>query len=172
MVRSRVYLECDVAGDADAIPGNQHHCAIVNAIILSDSDIVACRVNQEEIRYSRRSNGMRYRFHTPSEAANFIRDFDKLIESADGRGRVRKMNALAFTLRLTDSDLISTEPRSQRHAEAAIKQTARKVWGPTTTEVVSGDSEVTKKVGFTNLPPSATPARRKATPRKKLSQRV
>jgi len=81
-------------------------CAISEAIVASDSDIVWANVTANRISFGRASDEMRYEFHTPSNAVDFIDAFDA------GNGQ-------PFTLELNRDDLVSMRPRQMRQAKKA-----------------------------------------------------
>jgi len=168
-----VHLKVRVDPDEFGLPGNRHHCAIANALMLADNDLVNVRVDEDNIRFSRRSTGTRFEFVTPGNAAAFIREFDKLVAAPDGAGKVRKMTAQPFTLVLRDTALIREVPRRARSAGYAIKRAAAKVYPELAPQPVA---KVTRAVtvqpggAIDKLPPP----RKRATPvpRKRPSQRV
>jgi hypothetical protein len=125
-----VHLKVHVDPDEFGLPGNRHHCAIANALMLADEDLIHVRVDEDNIRFSRRSTNSRFEYVTPANAAAFIREFDKLVAAVDGGGKVRKMTAQPFTLTLTDRDLIRETPRQTRNASYAIQRAAIKNYGP------------------------------------------
>jgi len=90
--------------------------------MLADDDLIHVRVDQDNIRFSRRSTGSRFEYVTPTNAAKFIHEFDKLVAAEDGAGKVRKMTAEPFTLVLTDRDLIREIPRQRRITSAAPRK--------------------------------------------------
>ena len=111
------HLKIRVNPNEFGLPGNRHHCAIANALMLADSDLTYVRVDQENIRFSRRSTSTRYEFVTPHNAAAFIREFDKV-----GTVKVKP-----FTLTLTDRDLIREVPQKKSDRNAGIVRAARKL---------------------------------------------
>jgi hypothetical protein len=158
---SRVHVRVDVTADEMGLPGNRHHCAIANAIMLADPDIVRVRVDDEQIRFSRRSTGTRFEYVTPAKAAAFIHEFDKLVATRDSGGKVRQMTAEPFTLQLTSRDLVREHPQRQRSAPAAIRRAAVRAFGP---GVEAPSAPATAK--------RAAPVRRTAAPHKRPSQRI
>lgn len=155
------HLKLHIDADELGVPGNRHHCAIANAIMLADPDVVMVRVDEDNIRFSRRSTNTRFTFATPARAATFIREFDRLIRAKDGGGRIRAMTARAFTLELTDDNLIAAVPRRQRSATYAVQRAAVKAYGPTL-----ASSPVVKAKTL------AVHRTARATPRRRPSQRV
>jgi hypothetical protein len=59
-----------------AIQQSNTQCAIAQALIEMDDDIIYPRVTQDEIRFTSRRNGERYVFKTPPKAAKWIDKFD------------------------------------------------------------------------------------------------
>lgn len=167
------HVKIRIEPDELDLPGNRHHCAIANAIMLADPDIVYVRVDEDNIRFSRRSTGTRYAFTTPAKAAAFIREFDRLITAGDGGGKIRAMTARPFTLELTDDHLIDAVPRRERNANYAVQRAAVKSYGPT----LAG-SPVAKAIsaGAVKATPvvEPKPVRKmmKATPRRRPSVRA
>lgn len=183
-----VYIKTDVCADELGLPGNRHHCAIANALMLLDPDIVNVRVDEYRIRFSRRSTNMRYEFVTPAEAGEFIAEFDKMVAAADGGGKVRAMTARPFRLVLTDKHLVGVRPRELRDAPRAIRRVAAARLG--TPRPATMAAKVGVKAAGTKTPPAASAqpslkkqaaaasprsqptSRRVAAPRKRPSVRV
>lgn len=118
------HAKVQVTDDGLGVPGSKSHCAIANALMLSDSDIVYAKADKQFIRFSRRSTGLRYVFATPARAAKFINKFD----DPDRVGPVHD----EFTLRLTDDNLVGTAPRKKVKREQSVRYRApgRKVTKP------------------------------------------
>lgn len=59
-----------------AIQQSNTQCAIAQALVEMDDDIIYPRVTQDEIRFTSRRTGERYVFKTPPKAAKWIDKFD------------------------------------------------------------------------------------------------
>lgn len=59
-----------------AIQQSSTQCAIAQALVESDDDIIYPHVDQNEIRFTSRRTGERYVYTTPPKAAKWIDDFD------------------------------------------------------------------------------------------------
>lgn len=98
--------------DGYGVPGSKTHCAIANALMLHDSDILYAKADRNQIRYSRRSTGSRYIHATPAQAAKFITEFD------------RGERPEPFTLHLNDDNLLDVAPRKKVNREQSIRYKA------------------------------------------------
>lgn len=163
-----IHLKVRIDADELGMPGNRHHCAIANAIMLADSDVVLVRVDEDNIRFSRRSTNTRYTYATPARAATFIREFDRLISAADGGGKVRATPAKPFTLELGDDQLIAAVPRRERNASYAVQHAAVKAFGPTLAKSPVAQVKQTAAAVTAGAPRKAA----KPTPRRRPSIRA
>lgn len=59
-----------------AIQQSNTQCAIAQALVEMDDDIIYPRVTQDEIRFTSRRTGHRYVYKTPPKAAKWIDQFD------------------------------------------------------------------------------------------------
>jgi hypothetical protein len=115
-----------VVDDGYGVPGSKSHCAIANALMLADPDILYAKADRQYVRFSRRSTGMRYTFATPARAAAFIDTFDA------GAGHGKRTPADPFTLKLSEDNLVEATPRKKVKREQSIRYRApgRKVEKP------------------------------------------
>jgi hypothetical protein len=134
-----LYLKVQVSIDpADEI-GNRLRCPIANSIVVGDRDVMHASATSEEIRFSRRSDGMRYVFETPPEGKDFIDALDRL---ADEDEIDEEDWPEPFTLRLRHSDVISITKRRPGTTHARTNR-------PAVTKTVGSVMTGSKKTGTT-----------------------
>lgn len=89
----------------EATKGDARKCAIAQALVNSDPDIVWANVTPSFIRIGRRSDEMEYKYHTPVRAVRFLTDFDN------------DRSPQPFHLRLAIGDFVSMRKRQMRQRE-------------------------------------------------------
>lgn len=73
----RITFQVTAEGIQFAQQRHQGKCAVVHSLGETIEDVVHPRVNQDYISFSRRDEGWRYTFRTPSRVAEFIDGFDR-----------------------------------------------------------------------------------------------
>lgn len=110
----KIHLRAVVSlDDHEFVPGSEGYCPIANKL-KDDPDILAPRVTDKIITFSRRSTEQRYWYRTPQNAVRFIHAVDAILET--------KEVPTKFTLILTEADLIKVKDRTVSDAQNRVRQ--------------------------------------------------
>lgn len=168
--RLKVLITIDDFG----VPGNRFHCAIANALALADTDVLRPKVDENTIRYSRRSTGMTYIYVTPQRAADFIREFDRKVKHPKAQVRVEALKP--FYLNLTEKNLMEVRPVSPpRQRQSDIKREMKRALdrAPAAVKAARPVATASKAEATTRIAPSAPKKRApSSTPRQSPAWRV